>query len=82
MAEFDLHYKELEKEAASLIAAQKQQSSLGVSKENEQELCNQVSKLDSNVYRMKKIFDSIGHLLGDDEAAQNDQENVSSIMCK
>lgn len=75
MAEFDIHFKELEKEASS-FSSQKEKASHD--KENELEVQNAVCKLDSNVYSMKKIFDSISHLLDDEEVSTENSSNKSS----
>ena len=64
MAEFDIHFKELEKEASQF---QSRKESTSHTKENLEEVYNSVCKLDSNVYSMQKIFDSISHLLDEDQ---------------
>ena len=63
MAEFDIHFKELEKEASSFQSCKENASH---TKENEREVYNSVCKLDNNVYGMQKIFDSISHLLDEE----------------
>ena len=77
MADFDLHFKELEKEAL-LLQGQKADAS-SHSKENQVEVENLVGKLDSNLYGMKKIFDSIGHLLDEgDSISGQGQNNINN----
>ena len=73
MAEFDVHFKELEKEASSF---QSWKENASHAKENELEVYNQVCKLDSNVYSMQKIFDSISHLI-DEEQSKSDEDGAS-----
>lgn len=67
MSEMDLKIKELEREASYLDGPKEGQPPQGIS----MEVYNSVCLLDSNVYAMKKIFDSIGELLVEEDKQGN-----------